>query len=352
MSQPGISSTNSSQEFAGVMPVAEGHAVQPVSEDTVPSVLEGSVVQSVTEGPVVPSVTEAPVVQSIGQGPAATGPMSASPQHQSTTEHEARIETAGKAAVLFNLLDRFADALKLDKQKVHDVAQRSISALSRFRERVLPAQPANPPLPAWNQAIAKAKPVRAIPKRAFVILFLIFFGSFCWLYLLYQLHHKDAEKSHTAILDFQPNSPPNNNRLFTAHPSEPPHAIPAQSGYPQYAGSSFVSGSVNPAMFGAPRSDMSGTGYSGAGAYMPAGYGPSQMPAQAQYGYGHPTPSGAPYGVPYGAPTSLSPVQAMAPATFSSTTELVGPRSLRHAVGAPLGYAPLANGRQRMLVNR
>lgn len=213
-------------------------------------------------------------------------------------------------------------------------------------------------VPNWNMAMQSEKswwaPLKRIDRRPFFILFFMFFGGGCWLYLLYSVHHHDAVRDHTDVLDFRQRDSLNNNRLFSASNEASATPAPAPAGFgatPDATGAQAYSGTFSPAMFGAPRAQENmpeSQAVSAQSTYSQATALAATQAVQSQYAQAAAT---ALYPFGSGADPNQS-VQAMVPADYNPHQALIGPRSLRHAVGAPMGYAPCGNGRQRLVVNR
>jgi hypothetical protein len=293
--------------------------------------------------------------QSICNAPAGnTTIMLAAPQHRGGSPMQAASTSEGSSTA--QKISMVIQKLGLDEQQLKAAARAVILACMHFSDKLsekLNEKKKDPnERPSWNEALAqKSRKLRQGDKRAFLMIFLVFFGAFCWLYLLYALHHKDAVKAHTALVDLsQKNSSNSNgNRLFSATTQSPqPEPGATQAYTPAQAGA------YNPAAFGSPRTDIAyptqpsyATGFN-----QTVGQAANQS-VQAQYAQAYAS-AGAPYGVtsPYTSASPAVPVQAMVPANFNPNSSIVGPRSLRHAVGVPTGFGAAPAGRLRMVVNR
>lgn len=226
--------------------------------------------------------------------------------------------------------------------------------------------------PDWNASIdpdkSAAARLRRVDRRPFIVMSLLFFGCFSWFYILYQVHARDAERTHTpGVFD-----------LGAAVRKQPASAESAAPDNVAGASAPAAAGVSNQNPFGAPR-----TAFPGAASppYTPAvgNYGsvPTYAPPAGNYG-GAPanTPSAASYGTPgftqavgqaasqsvqsqYATaasaaanPYGYNQAQALTPAGFNTNDALIAPRSMRHSIGMPMMAAPLPNGRQRVVVNR
>lgn len=181
-------------------------------------------------------------------------------------------------------------------------------------------------VPNWSKAIEGDKSFggrfRAVDRKPFMFMFLMFFGAFCWFYILYNIHHRGDSK-HTSNSEHgapqqatQASSPADQNRFGAFGSPRSDTGFPITGGVPVSASTPFVPHEA-PSQFG--------TAGSGAvGAYPISG--------------------------------SSQSYQAVMPHGFDRNAAIVAPRTYRHAVAAPISnsmnYFPAPNGRQRMVINR
>jgi hypothetical protein len=223
-----------------------------------------------------------------------------------------------------------------------------------------PQSPIPPAPPGWTEAMqGKQDHTKRIAagKKAFVVLFLIFFGAFLWLYILYNISHskKTPAVEHAAV----------------PHGGVPVASAPPMVGMPAAAPAPFM-GSTAPAHFGAPRgmtseqgmAPMPQTGFAPQPALQALPAQPAYMPmhgnpyAQASLPGGYAT---QPFANPYGAPQQpyAAPPSPYAPAGYHAPRlgdmTISAPREFRHAIGMPGGVpSPPASvaQRSRTVVNR
>lgn len=213
--------------------------------------------------------------------------------------------------------------------------------------------------PNWSQAMQGEKNWKKFARvnaKHFALLFFIFFGALVWLYIIYKLHHQDAVREGTNIIEIKhadaaaqpesveanapvPGMPVSASQAAEPMPAGGMYSPQAQSYATQAYAGQFIAAATTAGTGAAPAQSWSGYPNAGItpGAGTPAYAAAGQVVGGAYGGAGR---FGSPaYAAPYGAAITAGPMSAGA-AFARQTQPLTG------------NYIPAANGRCRLVVNR
>lgn len=222
----------------------------------------------------------------------------------------------------------------------------------------------------WNQAMQGDSfwaSVLKIDRRPFMVLSLMFFGAFTWLYILYNIHHSEAVKNHTAFLDLHqrvggaPAPVPAASAPTPAAAAPVPQSADSEPWRSPLATAQHQPGAgASPAAFGAPRTVYTPmpAGSSAAGPdfnpYGTAGSMPQSAVSPENFmetaatmgGYNYGRQSTGRAGNPYGEPV-ISPNSASASYGTRGSSQ-----NQKASLGGATNYMPTDHGTRRLVVSR